>query len=151
VGETAEARRPCSGDRRMSAVSSTTVVVNGFSNRVWRKGKGAPLLYFPGIGGLPKWIPFLDHLAEQREVIAPSLPGFPGAIGHDTLDTHLDWLLATHDLLRAVEARGADVIATSVSAALLADVAALWPELVARLVLIAPFGLFDAADPPADI
>jgi pimeloyl-ACP methyl ester carboxylesterase len=63
----------------------------------------------------------------------------------------LDWLLATHDLLCAVNARGADVIATSVSGALLADVAALWPERVARLVLIAPFGLFDPADPPADI
>lgn len=126
-------------------------MINSHPSRVWRKGSGAPIAYFPGVGGLPKWLPFLDHLAQSRTVIAPSLPGFPGAAGHDALDTHLDWLVATHDLLIAAGLRRADVIATSVSGALVADVAALWPELIDRLILIAPFGLFDAVDPPADI
>ncbi len=143
--------RVVGGGGMSSAHTETTATVNGFKHRVWRKGRGAPIVYFPGVGGLPKWIPFLDHLAEHREVIAPSLPGFPGAAGHDVLDTHLDWLLATHDLLVAANARGADVIATSVSGALAADVAALWPELIHRLILISPFGLFDPSDPPADI
>ena len=31
-----------------------------------------------------------------------------------------------------------------------AEMAALWPESVRRLALIAPFGLFDAANPPTD-
>ena len=36
-------------------------------------------------------------------------------------------------------------------AALAADVAAVWPQAVRRLVLVSPLGLFDAADPSADI
>lgn len=137
--------------RSHTPAQTKMVMVNGHPSRVWSKGEGEPIAYLPGVGGLPKWIPFLDHLAAERRVIAPSLPGFPGAAGHDALDTHLDWLLATHDLLVAAGARGADLIACSISGALAADVAALWPELVNRLILIAPFGLFEASDPPADI
>ncbi|MGD9601569.1 MAG: alpha/beta fold hydrolase [Gammaproteobacteria bacterium] len=136
----------------MSAdVQTTTIDVNGHPARVWSKGAGAPIGFLPGIGGLPRWPAFLDALAHTRRVIAPSLPGFPGAAGHDDLDTHFDWLLATHDTLAASGLLGADLVASSVSGALAADVAAVWPGSVGRLMLIAPFGLFDPADPSADI
>ncbi|MGH8597621.1 MAG: alpha/beta fold hydrolase [Gammaproteobacteria bacterium] len=150
MGEALTENGARAGGGRMNADESY-ILINGHRCRVWRKGNGRPIAYFPGIGGLPKWIPFLDHLATKRRVIAPSLPGYPGAAGFDTLDTHLDWLLAVHDLLVGAGAKGADLIASSVSGALAADVAGLWPELVDRLILIAPFGLFDPADPPADI
>lgn len=133
------------------ALEETHVTVDGIRHRVWAKGSGAPLGFLPGVGGLPKWTPFLDTLAERRRVIAPSLPGFPGAAGHDRLDTHLDWLLATHDLLQAAGLGGADLIAVSVSGALAADCAALWPTAIKDLVLIAPFGLFDVNEPTVDI
>ena len=135
----------------MSQFEETRIVVNGRAHRVWSKGRGEPLGYLPGIGGLPRWLPFLDALATRYRVIAPSLPGFPGAAGHDCLDTHFDWLLATHDLLQAAGLAGANLIASSVSGALAADVAGVWPELVGKLTLIAPFGLFDPKAPPADI
>lgn len=135
----------------MSTYEQTTVTVHGRPVRVWAKGQGATLGYLPGIGGLPRWTPFLDQLATRFRVIAPSLPGFPGAAGHDELDTHFDWLLATHDLLVASGLAGANLIASSVSGALAADVAGVWPALVRRLVLLAPFGLFDSAQPSADI
>ena len=48
-------------------------------------------------------------------------------------------------------AAGGDLVAVSVGAALAADVAAVWPDAVRRLVLVSPLGLFDAADPSADI
>ncbi len=75
------------------------MTVNGHAHRVWSKGTGRPLGFLAGIGGLPKWTPFLDRLAESRQVIAPSLPGFPGAAGHEDLDTIFDWILATHDIV----------------------------------------------------
>jgi pimeloyl-ACP methyl ester carboxylesterase len=128
-----------------------TVDINGFPTRVWRKGKGAPLGFLAGFGGLPRWVPFLDRLAEQRTVIVPSLPGFPGGDrGHSVLDTHLDWLLAVRRTLVAAGLDGADLAGSSVGASMAAEMAALWPESVRRLALVAPFGLFDAADPPAD-
>lgn len=132
-------------------VTETNVQVNGSPCRVWRKGRGKPVYYLPGFGGLPKWTPFLDAMAESREVVAVSPPGFPGGLGHDALDSHLDWVLATHDLLRGAGMERADLIGVSVGGALAAEMAAIFPHLVRRLVLIAPFGLFDEAEPSADI
>ena len=43
------------------------------------------------------------------------------------------------------------MVATGFGAALVADVAALWPKSVASLTLIAPFGLYDDDEPIADL
>lgn len=135
----------------MSELRERTVTVNGHSCRVWEKGEGEPLGYIPGYGGLPRWTPFLDALAEKRRVVAPSLPGFPGGIGHFDLDTHLEWVMAARDLLIGAGLDGADVVATGFGAALVADVAAIWPQSVRKLTLIAPFGLFEEDDPTFDL
>ena len=135
----------------MSEPRERTVGVAGVSCRVWEQGDGEPIAFLAGVGGLPRWTPFLQRLARTRRVIAPSLPGFPGADAIGQLDDHLDWLLATHDLLAAASAQGADLIGVSVGAALAADVAAVWPASARRLVLVSPLGLFDAADPTADL
>ena len=135
----------------MSTPGERTVAVAGVDCRVWDKGTGQPVTFLPGIGGLPRWSGFLEVLAQGRRVVAPSLPGFPGAGALPELDDQLDWLLATHDLLHAAGVTGGDLVAVSVGAALAADVAAVWPEAVRRLVLVSPLGLFDAADPSADI
>ncbi len=127
------------------------VEINGFTTRVWRKGSGRPIGFLAGFGGLPRWVPFLDALATERTVIVPSLPGFPGGDrGHAVLDTQLDWILAVRQTLLAAGLEGADLAGSSVGASLAAEVAAVWPAAVRRLALIAPFGLFDEADPPAD-
>ena len=135
----------------MSEPRERTVRVAGVACRVWEHGTGEPVAFLAGAGGLPRWTPFLDWLARTRRVIAPSLPGFPGADAIGQLDEHLDWLLATHDLLAAAGAAGADLVGVSVGAALAADVACVWPASVRRLVLASPLGLFDADDPTADL
>ena len=128
-----------------------TVTVAGVSCRVWEQGAGPPVTFLPGIGGLPRWSSFLDALAQGRQVVAPSVPGFTGSAALPELDDQLDWLLATHDLLHACGGSGGDLVAVSVGAALAADVAAVWSDAVRRLVLVSPLGLFDPADPSADI
>ena len=135
----------------MSDPETLSIDVNGFATRVWRKGSGPALGYLAGFGGLPRWMPFLDELAKSRTVIVPSVPGFPGGDrGHSILDSHLDWMLAMRQLLNKAGLDGADIAGSSVGASLAADVAALWPESVRKLALIAPFGLFDDKDPPTD-
>lgn len=135
----------------MSEPETLTVDVNRFSTRVWCKGSGPKLGFLAGFGGLPRWVPFLDELAKARTVIVPSLPGFPGGDrGHVALDTHLDWLLAVRELLDKAGLAGADLAGSSVGGSLAAEMAALWPGSVRRLALIAPWGLYDEANPPAD-
>ena len=128
------------------------VRVGGHAVRVWEHGAGAPpAVFFAGIGGLPIWPPFLERLAAGRRVIAPSLPGFPGAPEFRHLDGLLDWIVQAVETVEALEAAPVDLIGSSVGGALAAEVAALAGALVNRLVLIAPFGAFDASDPSADI
>ena len=135
----------------MTQPETSTIEVNGFQTRVWRKGTGPKIGFLAGFGGLPRWIPFLDQLAKSRTVIVPSLPGFPGGDrGHSILDSHLDWLLAVRDTLDQAGLQGADLAGSSIGASLAAETAALWPTSVRKLVLIAPFGLFDEKNPPTD-
>jgi len=124
---------------------------HGAEARVWEKGEGAPLGFLGGLRGLPRWIPFLDRLAQERRVIAPSLPGFPGATGHRELDDLPDWVTATLDLLEAAGLEGADLVGASIGGMLAAEVAAFSRATLRRLVLIAPLGLFDASEPVADL
>ena len=139
------------GEAHVSGLRERSVTVAGATCRVWEQGAGRQVTFLPGIGGLPRWSAFLDALARGRRVTAPSVPGFPGSSALPELDDHLDWLLAAGDLLHACGGTGGDVVAVSVGAALAADVAAVWPGAVRRLMLVSPLGLFDPADPSADI
>lgn len=135
----------------MSELETLSVELNGFPCRIWRKGKGPKLGFLAGYGGLPRWIPFLDALAAERTVIVPSLPGFPGGDrGHTVLDTHLDWVLAVRHLLQKADLDGADLAGSTVGGSFAAEVAAIWPQMVRRLALVAPWGLFDEKEPMAD-
>jgi pimeloyl-ACP methyl ester carboxylesterase len=135
----------------VSEPETSFVEINGFPCRLWRKGEGPKLGFLAGFGGLPRWVPFLDALARERSLIVPSLPGFPGGDrGHTVLDRHLDWLLATRQLLQAAGLDGADLAGGSVGASLAAEIAAIWPASVRRLALIAPWGLFDEKQPATD-
>ena len=135
----------------MSEPKTTTVEVNGFPCRVWTKGSGPKVGFLAGLGGLPRWLPFLDLLAKTRTVVVPSLPGYPGgSTGHSVLDSHLDWVLAVRQLLDKADLAGADLIGASVGGAFAAEIAAIFPGHVKKLALLAPFGLFDEADPATD-
>lgn len=135
----------------MSEPKTETVDVNGHACRVWKKGSGPKIGFLAGFGGLPRWVPFLDRLAEKREVIVPSLPGFPGATGHTLLDNHLDWLVAVREMLRKSGLEGADLAGSSVGGSFVLEMAALWPASVKKIAVIAPFGLFDLKEPPTDV
>lgn len=139
------------GTESLSEPITSTIDVNGHPCRVWSMGTGPKLGWLAGFGGLPRWIPFLDELAKTRTVIAPSLPGHPGATGHTLLDSHLDWICAVRELVIKAGLEGADLAGSSVGASFVAEFAAMWPHKVGKLALIAPFGLYDERDPPADV
>jgi len=131
----------------MSDPSIHSVTVNGHPTRVLEKGTGPRVGFLAGLAGVPRWTPFLDELARNHRVVAPSLPGFPGAEGHEDLDHLLDWLAATLDLIEACELVGCDLVGSSVGAMLALELAALSPASVGRLALLAPLGLHDSREP----
>ena len=134
--------------------SERSISVGGQPVRVLEAGDNPrvpPAVFFAGIGGVPRWLPFLDELAATRRVLVPSLPGFPGNESFRHLDSLLDWIVQAVETVEALDVQPADLVGSSVGGALAAEVAAIAGSLVNRLVLIAPFGCFDPEDPAADI
>jgi pimeloyl-ACP methyl ester carboxylesterase len=129
-----------------------TVDVNGQPCRIWEKGEGETLFWLASSPMMLRWSAFHDAIAAHCRLVVCGLPGFPGSKGHDVIDDHLSWCLAARDLLSGAGFKAGDrLMGSSTAGALAADVAAIWPKWVGSLVLIAPFGLYDEAEPSRDM
>jgi pimeloyl-ACP methyl ester carboxylesterase len=111
--------------------------------RVRVAGQGDPVLYLHPAGGL-FWDAFLERLSRSHTVYAPEHPGTtPGAedaIGK--VDSFFDLLLVYEELTRALGLRKPVLIGQSYGGMMAADLAATFPELPGRLVLLDPIGLW---------
>ena len=58
------------------AHEETFETVTGCRIRIMRKGQGQPLLFLHGASGAANWLPFMDMLAQNYDVIVPEHPGF---------------------------------------------------------------------------
>ena len=144
------AARGAARDLVTSKVSKRSVRIRGEKVRVLEKGRGRPLGVLAGLLGFPAWTPFLEALSTRRRVVVPSLPGHPGGADFRRLDDLADWVIATQELLEAAGLAGADLVGLGPGGTLAAEVAAFSPALVKRLVLVAPFGLYDEREPVVD-
>ncbi len=106
-------------------------------------GSGAPLVFLhSGFG--PIWEAFLDTLARDFTVYAPSLPGTgPNDVdGIRAIDDWWDLVLYHYELFDALGLEAPMVVGHSFGGMVAAEVAATDPTRVSKLVLIAPFGLW---------
>lgn len=139
----------------MSAVMHRETTVSLWSKqinpRVFVGGDGRPVIFLHGAGGL-LWDGFLDALATNNTVYAPEFPGTsPGE--YDAIKVLDDW----HDLVvyysELIDALGVEDVALvghSFGGMIAAEIAAANPRSVAKLVLLAPLGLWrdDTPIPP---
>ncbi|HVW33038.1 MAG TPA: alpha/beta fold hydrolase [Acidimicrobiia bacterium] len=108
-------------------------------------GEGPPLLYLHAVLGL-QWDPFLDALAADHTVYAPYLPGtVPGdPDAHKALEDVWDLTLCYSEILDALGVGGGPiaVVGHSFGGMEAAELAALDPARVSKLVLLCPIGLW---------
>ncbi len=111
--------------------------------RVRVAGQGDPVLYLHPAGGL-FWDQFLERLSREYTIYAPEHPGTtPGAedaIGK--VDSFFDLLLIYEELSRALGLRKPVLIGQSYGGMMAADLAATFPELPGKLVVLDPIGLW---------
>jgi pimeloyl-ACP methyl ester carboxylesterase len=114
------------------------------SLRVYQGGTGAPLVYLHGFEQHPGAAGFLNRLAQTREVHAPEHPGFGQSGGFAGLTDILDLILHYRVFLTPiVEQHGpVDLVGHSLGGMFAAEVAAVCPDLVRRLVLVNAYGLW---------
>jgi pimeloyl-ACP methyl ester carboxylesterase len=119
--------------------------------RVYEGGDGPPLCFLPGAGGLFPNDAFLAALATRFRVAVPILPGYEDSEGADELRGMLDVTLWTFDALDAIGLRKPILVGHSMGGMIAAEMAAVCPNEVEKLVLIAPAGLWLDAHPIPDL
>ena len=122
-----------------------------FHAAVVRDGQGPPLLYLHGAIGQKGWAPFLDRLAQNFTVYAPYLPGYSSSTGLEHLDDVTDLTLYQFELLDALGVSRAHVVGHFLGGMIAAEMAAMSPSYVDRLVLASPAGLWRDNEPVADL
>lgn len=122
----------------------TTISVAGeaFSARVLEIGSGSALLFLHDLDGHPGEGSYLARWAAGSRIIAPEHPGFGESTGMDQLDDILDVALYYRQFIEGVADGPIDIVGHGLGGMFAAEVAAICPQLVGRLVLVAPFGLW---------
>jgi pimeloyl-ACP methyl ester carboxylesterase len=123
-----------------AAVGAATISVGDVPVSVVRRGSGSPLLVLHDELGHPGWMSWNEALSGQRELIVPLQPAYG-----DT--PKVDWIRGYRDLAsfyaRMVREQGwgpIDVIGFSAGGFTAAEMTAACPDMVRRLVLVAPLG-----------
>ena len=114
-------------------------------------GSGEPLVFMHGAGGLFPENPFLDQLAHHYHVFAPEFPGFGASTGEELLEDMLDFTLHGWDVIQELGLTKPHIVGHSMGGMIAAEMAALVPHDVSKLVLVASAGLWLPEHPIPDI
>lgn len=127
------------------------ISIAGIELEVLERGQGAPLFWLHGGAGIGVDTAFLDLLAKQRRVIAPSHPGFGKSSLPDWLDSMDDIAHVYLELMDRLELTRTDVVGFSIGGWIAAELATKVPERINRLVLIGPVGVKTGSTDKLDV
>jgi pimeloyl-ACP methyl ester carboxylesterase len=119
--------------------------------RVLEAGSGMPVVFLHGAGGLLADNPFLDGLAARYHVFAPELPGYGESTGEELLEDMLDFTLHGWDVVTALGLTRPHLVGHSMGGMIAAEMAAIAPSDLGRLVLVGAAGLWIEEHPIPDI
>jgi pimeloyl-ACP methyl ester carboxylesterase len=114
-------------------------------------GAGEPLVFLHGAGGLDLEHNFLNGLGKHFHVFAPLIPGYGESEECAELRDMLDFTLHTWDVIAALRIKDPILVGHSMGGMIAAEMAAVAPNDVSRLVLIAPAGLWLDNHPIPDL
>jgi pimeloyl-ACP methyl ester carboxylesterase len=117
----------------------------------WEGGEGEPLVFLHGAGGLDLDQNFLNGLAGNFHVYAPLLPGYGDSEECAELRDMLDFTLHTWDVIGEIGLKDPILVGFSMGGMIAAEMAAVAPNDVSRLALIAPVGLWLDDHPVPDL
>jgi pimeloyl-ACP methyl ester carboxylesterase len=119
--------------------------------RVLEGGRGAPVVFFHGAGGLFRDNPFLDRLAERYRVFAPELPGYGDSTGEELLEDMLDFTLHGWDVVTALGLTRPHLVGHSMGGMIAAEMACVAPGDLGKLALVGAAGLWIDEHPIPDL
>src|SRR5690242_7295583 len=123
----------------------------GAKVRVLEGGRGRPLVFLHGAVGFFAENAFLDRLAERYHVLAPELPGYGESTGEELLEDMLDFTLHGWDVVASLGVERPYLVGHSMGGMIAAEMAAVAPNDLDRLVLVDAAGLWIEEHPIPDI
>jgi len=138
-------------EARVMTMTDIRVFDREFRVQVATIGEGRPLLYLHGYDGFPGEAPYIMRLAKSHRVIVPEHPGFGESSGIEQIDGILDIALYYRTLIERLGFDRVSVVGHSLGGMFAAELAAICPQVVDRLVLVAPFGLWLDEAPIPDL
>jgi len=132
-------------------MESKTVETRHAPVRYLEGGVGSPLVYLHGAGGMTAEDRLLGALAARHHVFAPFLPGYGETTECGELRDMLDFTLHTADVVAALGLEDPILVGHSMGGMIAAEMAAIAPNDVSRLALIAPAGLWLDDHPIPDV
>jgi len=112
------------------------------SVRLWTAGQGEPLLFLHGFEGPVGDASFLNRLAQSHTVLSPEHPGFGESGGFEQQHDIIDLVLHYRALIESFGGKPVVLVGHSLGGMFAAEIAALCPHLVAKLVLVDSYGLW---------
>lgn len=134
----------------MAGHTATTVDVNGCKTHVRRGGKGAPVVFLHGAGGVSAWAPFMDRLSDRFDLIVPDHPGFGRSDTPDWLDDVQDLAFFYLDFLEAMDLTGVHLVGSAIGGWIAADLAVRNTGRLKSLTLVAAAGIHVKGAPKGD-
>jgi pimeloyl-ACP methyl ester carboxylesterase len=119
--------------------------------RYFEGGSGPDLVFLHGAGGVTAEDPLLAALARSHRVYAPLIPGYGDSEEAPAIRDMLDFTLHTWDVVAALGLKDPILVGHSMGGMIAAEMAAVQPNDVSRLALIAPAGLWDDDHPIPDL
>jgi pimeloyl-ACP methyl ester carboxylesterase len=119
----------------------TSTHIAGFELEVLRRGSGKPILIIHGNNPVHPRATFVDGLAADGEVIAPSHPGFGASPLPPDFDTMYDLVNLYLSVLESIPDGDVTVIGLSFGGWIAAELAVTNPRGLGRLVLVDPVGI----------
>jgi pimeloyl-ACP methyl ester carboxylesterase len=119
--------------------------------RYLQGGAGPALVFLHGAGGVTTDDPLLAELAKAHIVYAPLIPGYGDSEECPEIRDMLDFTLHSWDVVEALGLKDPILVGHSMGGMIAAEMAAVAPNDVSRLALIAPAGLWDDEHPIADL
>jgi pimeloyl-ACP methyl ester carboxylesterase len=128
-----------------------TVATQHVPVRYLEGGSGPDLVFLHAAGGVTAEDPFLNALATTHHVYAPLVPGYGDSEECPEVRDMLDFTLHTWDVVAALGLKDPILVGHSMGGMIAAEMAAVQPNDVSRLALIAPAGLWDDDHPIPDL
>jgi pimeloyl-ACP methyl ester carboxylesterase len=125
--------------------------VRGTRVRLQRGGHGPPLMFLHGASGHVGWLPFLDRLSRNFDVLVPEHPGFGSSDDPLWLDRTSDLAYFYLDLMQMLHLDRVHLMGTSLGGWVAAELAVRNMARLASLTLVCAVGIAPNGVPMDDI